>query len=90
MAILTHELAEYAAREANLPGDLIDEWSHELELMCRLVLVAVREHGDPAIKHAVIKERNACAEVCEHLGTQGYGSLAIAVAIRNRGQQADW
>jgi len=32
-------------------------------------------------------EREACAKVCEELGMQDYGTLAIAVAIRARGRQ---
>ena len=31
-------------------------------------------------------EREACAQLCEQLGAEGYGSLAIAAAIRARGQ----
>jgi hypothetical protein len=31
-------------------------------------------------------EREACAKVCEELGMQDYGTLAIAAAIRARGQ----
>lgn len=31
-------------------------------------------------------EREACAEVCEQAGIDGYGTLAAAVLIRARGQ----
>lgn len=29
-------------------------------------------------------EREACALICEHMGIDGYGTLAIAAAIRAR------
>ena len=90
MAVLNRDLAIYMAREAGLPGEIIDEWDHELELMCRLVLHAMDGNSDPRIKHAVIKERNSCAALCEQLGMKGYGTLAAAVAIRNRDKGAEW
>ena len=31
-------------------------------------------------------EREACAKVCEDMGIEGYGTLAIAASIRARGQ----
>jgi hypothetical protein len=38
--------------------------------------------------HTVIEsEREACAQLTEQMGIDGYGTLAIAVAIRARGQQ---
>lgn len=36
---------------------------------------------------AVLHEREACAKMCEDMGIEGYGTLAIASAIRARGQQ---
>jgi hypothetical protein len=32
-------------------------------------------------------EREACARLCESLGAEGYGSLAIAAEIRKRGEK---
>ena len=32
-------------------------------------------------------ERDACAAMCEQLGVEGYGTLAIAAAIRQRGSK---
>jgi len=34
----------------------------------------------------VLAEREACAKVCEDMGIEGYGTLAIAASIRARGQ----
>lgn len=36
---------------------------------------------------AINKERDACAAMCEQLGVEGYGTLAIAAAIRQRGSK---
>lgn len=33
-----------------------------------------------------VAEREACALKCEHMGIEGYGTLAIGAAIRARGQ----
>ena len=33
------------------------------------------------------QEREACALLCETMGAKGYGTLAIAAAIRARGEQ---
>ena len=38
------------------------------------------------IDEAVAAEREACAKVCEDMGIEGYGTLAIAASIRARGQ----
>jgi len=38
------------------------------------------------LEAAVKAEREACAKVCEDMGIEGYGTLAIAAAIRARGQ----
>jgi protein-disulfide isomerase-like protein with CxxC motif len=35
----------------------------------------------------VLAEREACARLCEELGAAGYGTLAIAAAIRLRGKE---
>lgn len=32
-------------------------------------------------------ERDACAAMCEQLGVEGYGTLAIAAAIRQKGSK---
>lgn len=44
-----------------------------------------------ALKHfeALVRddEREACALLCEHMGIDGYGTLAIAAAIRARGNK---
>lgn len=37
---------------------------------------------------AVLAEREACARVCENMGIDGYGTLAIANFIRARGNNA--
>ena len=46
-------------------------------------------HGD--IEHfahlVAAAEREACAAMCEQLGIEGYGTLAIAAAIRQRGSK---
>jgi hypothetical protein len=36
---------------------------------------------------AINEERDACAAMCEQLGVEGYGTLAIAAAIRQRGSK---
>ena len=64
------------AQEAGLPAfiypELISERDWKLiERFAALVAAA---------------EREACAKVCEDMGIEGYGTLAIAASIRARGQ----
>jgi hypothetical protein len=40
-----------------------------------------------AIRKAVEREREACAQLVEQTGIDGYGTLAAAAAIRTRGNQ---
>ncbi len=40
-----------------------------------------------AVRKAVVTERERCALLVEQMGIEGYGTLAIAVAIRARGEQ---
>jgi hypothetical protein len=42
----------------------------------------------PKLNEAAIRadEREACAKLCEDMGIEDYGTLAIAAAIRLRGQ----
>jgi len=39
-----------------------------------------------AIREAVAREREACAQLAEQAGIDGYGTLAAAAMIRKRGQ----
>jgi len=83
MQTINRELIGYMAREAGLDGEFIDEWDHELELLCRLVAQATFAESMQA---AILKEREACALACEEAGMSGYGTLAAAAAIRRRGK----
>jgi hypothetical protein len=38
------------------------------------------------LKPAIEAEREACAKICEEMGIEEYGTLAIAAAIRKRNQ----
>jgi hypothetical protein len=38
-----------------------------------------------AVREAVAAEREECAKVCEQAGIDGYGTLAAALLIRERG-----
>lgn len=38
-------------------------------------------------RDAVAAEREACAQLCENMGIEGYGTIAIGVAIRARGEE---
>lgn len=40
-----------------------------------------------AVRGAVKAEREACALLVEQMGIEGYGTLAIAAAIRARGEE---
>jgi protein-disulfide isomerase-like protein with CxxC motif len=48
---------------------------------------AVIEASMEAIEAAVAAEREACAKLVEDLGIDGYGTLAIAAAIRQRSKK---
>lgn len=37
------------------------------------------------VKAAIEEEREACAEACERAGMDGYGTLAAALLVRERG-----
>lgn len=55
-------MVEQMAREAELDEAIINDWSHELELMCRLVNFKVR----PDISyHAKNLELQRCIAVCK-------------------------
>lgn len=84
MQKIDRELVVYMAREAGLDGEWIDQWDHELELLCRLVSQATFKG---AIQAAIDREREACAKTCENAGMEGYGTLAAAQAIRERGKR---
>lgn len=45
---------------------------------------SVERSGKYRTKKAREEERLACAQVCEQMGAEGYGALAIAAAIRGR------
>lgn len=49
--------------------------------------MAVLEGSKEALDNAVAIERKAVAELVEQMGIEGYGTLAIAAAIRARGQE---
>ena len=83
MQRIDRELVVYMAREAGLDGELIDRWDHELELLCRLIAQAT---FTDAIQAAIAKEREGCALTCEKAGMAGYGTLAAAHEIRQRGK----
>lgn len=51
------------------------------------VLNALTSHIQHAIKHAAIQERERAALKVEELGMIGYGTLAIAAAIRKGDQE---
>jgi len=38
-----------------------------------------------AVREAVVAEREACAKVVEQAGLDGYGTLAAALLVRERG-----
>lgn len=50
----------------------------------KLVLAAIDSNIKFLVQKAVEDEREACAIRCEHMGIEGYGTLAIAAAIRAR------
>ena len=43
---------------------------------------SLRELLDTVVSQARVSERHACADKVEQMGIEGYGTLAIAVAIR--------
>ena len=45
---------------------------------------ALKEAMEYGIDIAIKAEREACAKLCEFMGIEGYGTLAIAAAIRGR------
>ena len=49
--------------------------------------IAVLEGSKEAMDDAVKVERSAVADLVEQMGIEGYGTLAIAAAIRARGEQ---
>jgi hypothetical protein len=70
------------------------EFAHELGenvlWLIEQVLVkhnmAILEGSKEAMDDAVKVERSAVADLVEQMGIEGYGTLAIAAAIRARGQ----
>ena len=50
--------------------------------------IAIIEASKEAIDDAVAKEREECAKVVEQAGLDGYGTIAAALLIRERG--APW
>jgi hypothetical protein len=71
------------------------EFAHELGenvlWLIEQVLVkhnmAILEGSKEAMDDAVKVERSAVADLVEQMGIEGYGTLAIAAAIRARGEQ---
>lgn len=55
------------------------------ELEARLNRQKQRQHD--LVRDCVLTEREACARLCEDMGAQGYGTLAIAAAIRKRSEK---
>jgi hypothetical protein len=51
------------------------------------VLELLEQNITVLVQRAVEAEREACAQVCEQAGIDGYGTLAAAVMIRARGEQ---
>jgi hypothetical protein len=49
--------------------------------------MAILEGSKEAMDDAVKVERSAVADLVEQMGIEGYGTLAIAAAIRARGEQ---
>ena len=47
--------------------------------------IAIIEASKEAIDDAVAKEREECAKVVEQAGLDGYGTIAAALLIRERG-----
>ncbi len=43
---------------------------------------SLRELLDTVVSQARVSERHACADTVERMGIKGFGTLAIAVAIR--------
>ena len=52
----------------------------------KLVLAAIDSNIKLLVQKAVEAEREACALKCEHMGIEGFGTLAIAASIRARSQ----
>lgn len=77
-----------------MTDERLREFAHELGenvlWLIEQVLVkynmAVLEGSKEAMDDAVKVERSAVADLVEQMGIEGYGTLAIAAAIRARGQ----
>ena len=78
-----------------MTDERLREFAHELGenvlWLIEQVLVkhnmAVLEGSKEAMDDAVKVERSAVADLVEQMGIEGYGTLAIAAAIRARGEQ---
>lgn len=77
-----------------MTDERLREFAHELGenvlWLIEQVLVkhnmAILEGSKEAMDDAVKVERSAVADLVEQMGIEGYGTLAIAAAIRARGQ----
>lgn len=78
-----------------MTDERLREFAHELGenvlWLIEQVLVkhnmAILEGSKEAMDDAVKVERIAVADLVEQMGIEGYGTLAIAAAIRARGEQ---
>ncbi len=78
-----------------MTDERLREFAHELGenvlWLIEQVLVkhnmAILEGSKEAMDDAVKVERSAVADLVEQMGIEGYGTLAIAAAIRARGEQ---
>jgi len=60
-------------------GDTVEGLLEELDWQ-------ITESWSKVVMASVRAEREECARLCENMGAEGYGTLAIAAAMRQRGQ----
>ncbi len=78
----TNKLADWMMKRsyATGHGETIEDLLGELDWQ-------IAEGWNRAMFNGVRTERERCAVLVEQMGIEGYGTLAIAVAIRRRGQE---
>jgi len=81
---MTHDDIIRMAREAGLKFPSETELSPQEKKFAELVIAAERKQNLDLVQIIVEAEREACAQMVERMGMNGYGTLAIAGAIRVR------
>jgi hypothetical protein len=76
--IATHKMSEQT-RELAIQSGLIASYGNDHE--------GLRDFDYRKFAQLIRQdEREACAKLCEEMGTEGYGTIAIGIAIRDRGE----